>query len=251
MLNTMTDDGSRGRTGATASTTTRGTPARVRRIGAQDSATRLAILDATARIMLEQGHAAATSRQVAALAGVKPALVHYYFPTMDDLFLAVFRRGAEANLERQRHAVFSERPLHALWQLSREPYGTRLQQEFMALANQRPAIRTEIAAYIERFRDIQVTALTFIARAKGLDLTELPPVVISLLIASISGVVATEHAVGVTSGHAELVAFVEQQLDRFEAIASEPSTPAAEAMDSRSDRVPRQNLGSSSAHHRR
>ncbi|WP_040701747.1 TetR/AcrR family transcriptional regulator [Nocardia vinacea] len=202
----------------------------MRRVGAEDSATRLAILDATARIMLEQGHAAATSRRVAALAGVKPALVHYYFPTMDDLFLAVFRRGAEANLERQRRAVFSEQPLHALWQLSREPYGTRLQQEFMALANQRPAIRTEIAAYIERFRDIQVTALTFIARANGLDLTQLPPVVISLLIASVSGVIATENAVGVTLGHADLVAFVEQYLDRFEATARTATT--IEAADS-------------------
>lgn len=227
MLNTVTDDRSRGRSSADESTA--GTT-RARRVGAQDSATRLTILDATAQIMLEQGHAAATSRRVAALAGVKPALVHYYFPTMDDLFLAVFRRGAEANLERQRHAVFSEQPLHALWQLSREPYGTRLQQEFMALANQRPAIRTEIAAYIERFRDIQVTALTFIARANGLDLTELPPVVISLLIASVSGVIATENAVGVTLGHADLVAFVEQYLDRFEATAG--TATAIEAADS-------------------
>lgn len=231
MLNTVTDDRSRGRASTDESTTTRGT-ARIRRIGAQDSTTRLAILDATARIMLEQGHAAATSRRVAALAGVKPALVHYYFPTMDDLFLAVFRRGAEANLERQRQAVFSEQPLHALWQLSREPYGTRLQQEFMALANQRPAVRTEIAAYIERFRDIQVTALTFIARANGLDLTELPPVVISLLIASVSGVIATENAVGVTLGHADLVAFVEQYLDRFEATASERTATTIETADS-------------------
>ncbi|MFI6953635.1 TetR/AcrR family transcriptional regulator [Nocardia sp. NPDC050408] len=225
----MTDDRSRSRSSAHESTAT---TTRSRRVGAQDSSTRLAILDATARIMLEQGHAAATSRRVAALAGVKPALVHYYFPTMDDLFLAVFRRGAEANLERQRQAVFSEQPLHALWQLSREPHGTRLQQEFMALANQRPAIRTEIAAYIERFRDIQVTALTFIARANGLDLTALPPVVISLLIASISGVIATENAVGVTLGHADLVAFVEQYLARFGATATESAATTIEAADS-------------------
>ncbi|WP_416210766.1 hypothetical protein [Frankia sp. Cas8] len=31
-------------------------------------------------------------------AGIKPALVHFYFRTMDDLFLAVFRHGAQANL---------------------------------------------------------------------------------------------------------------------------------------------------------
>ena len=52
---------------------------------ARDSATRALLIDATIQIMLEEGYAAATSRRVAAKAGVKPALVHYYFPTMDEL----------------------------------------------------------------------------------------------------------------------------------------------------------------------
>ena len=60
----------------------------------RDSATRQALIQANAQIMLEEGYAAATSRRVAAKAGVKPALVHYYFPSMDDLFLAVLRAGA-------------------------------------------------------------------------------------------------------------------------------------------------------------
>lgn len=217
MLNTMTQERSRGRKAAAEPAPARSATAGARRIGAENSATRRTILDATARIMLEEGHAATTSRRVAAAANVRPALVHYYFPAMEDLFLAVFRRGAEANLERQRQAMFSERPLRALWELSREPHGTRLLREFMALANQRPAVRAEIAAYIERFRDIQVTALTFIARERGLDLTDFPPVVIALLIASLSGVLATESALGITLGHEELVAFVEEHLDRLEA----------------------------------
>ncbi|MQY27709.1 TetR/AcrR family transcriptional regulator [Nocardia aurantia] len=209
MLNTVSEERSRGRRTGTARAG--------RRVGAEDSATRLAILDATAKIMREEGSAAATSRRVAAVAGVKPPLVHYYFPTMDDLYLAVFRRGAEAHVERQRRAIFSDRPLRALWDLSREPHGTRLQLEFMALANQRPAIRAELAAYTDRFREIQVTALTFIARERGLDLGEFPPVVVSLLIASLSGALATESALGVHRGHEELLAFVEGHLDRFEA----------------------------------
>jgi AcrR family transcriptional regulator len=217
MLNTVSEERSRGR--RTGAASTRGT----RRVGAEDSATRLAILDATTKIMREEGHGAATSRRVAAAAGVKPPLVHYYFPTMDDLYLAVFRRGAEAHVERQRRAIFSDRPLRALWDLSREPHGTRLQLEFMALANQRPAIRAELAAYTDRFREIQVTALTFIARERGLDLGEFPPVVVSLLIASLSGVLATENALGIHRGHTELVDFVERHLDRFEAAADRPA----------------------------
>ena len=50
--------------------------------------------------MLEEGYAAVTSRRVAAQAGLKPQLVHYYFRTMDDLFLAAYRRRADQGLER-------------------------------------------------------------------------------------------------------------------------------------------------------
>lgn len=229
MLNTVTQDQSRSRGTAAARSAIDSSPASAtRRIGAEDSDTRRALLDATARVMLDEGHGAATSRRVAAVAGVKPALVHYYFPTKDDLFLAVFRRGAEANLARQRQAALSDRPLRALWDLSREPHGTRLQLEFMALANQRPAIRSEIATYTARFRDIQVTALTFIARERGLDLTDLPPMVVSLLIASLSGMLATESALGITLGHAELVAYVDQYLDRLETSGAGDGDPDAE-----------------------
>src|SRR6185312_10599711 len=86
--------------------------------GGRPSATRDALIAATAQVMLEEGYAAATSRRVAAKAGVKPALVHYYFPSMDDLFLAVLREGADANLVRQRAALADDEPLHALWQLN-------------------------------------------------------------------------------------------------------------------------------------
>src|SRR5215218_5058231 len=81
-------------------------------------ATREALIAATAQIMLDEGYAAATSRRVAAKAGVKPALVHYYFPSMDDLFVAVLRAGAEANLKRQRQAFAETNPLHSLWEIN-------------------------------------------------------------------------------------------------------------------------------------
>ena len=56
---------------------------------------RLRLIEATVQIMHDEGYAAATSRRVAAKAGVKQALVYYYFPTMDDLFLEVLKVGAD------------------------------------------------------------------------------------------------------------------------------------------------------------
>ena len=123
--------------------------------------------------MLEEGYAAASSRRVAAKAGVKPALVHYYFPSMDDLFLAVLREGAETNLVRQREALVDDEPLHALWKLN-NAHGARLLMEFMALANHRKEIRSEILAYAARFGDLEESAVTLAMRAHGVDLRRVP-----------------------------------------------------------------------------
>src|SRR5688572_17461287 len=82
-------------------------PATTRRIDGPNSKNRGVLLDAAERVMIAEGYAAVTSRRVAAEAGLKPQLVHYYFATMDDLFLAVFRRRAEVGLERQAAALAS------------------------------------------------------------------------------------------------------------------------------------------------
>ena len=73
--------------------------ASARRIGAPDAKNRGVLLDAAEELLLQEGYAAVTSRRVADAAGLKPQLVHYYFRTMEDLFLEVFRRRAEEGLE--------------------------------------------------------------------------------------------------------------------------------------------------------
>lgn len=181
-------------------------------MGSESSETRDRLIDVTLRLMLDEGYAAVTSRRVAALADVKPPLVHYYFRTMEDLFLAVFRRGAEANLERQAAALASPQPLRALWDLNRDPTGTALTMEFMALANHRKAIRDEIAAYAERFRAQQIEALNALAGGTG----PLPPAAVSMLMVGISRVLVMEQGLGLTTGHAETLALVERYLDEIE-----------------------------------
>jgi AcrR family transcriptional regulator len=165
--------------------------------------------------MLEEGYAAATSRRVAAKAGVKPALVHYYFPSMDDLFLAVLRAGAEANLVRQREALADDEPLHALWKLN-NAHGARLLMEFMALANHRKAIRSEIAGYAARFGDLEESAVTLALRAHGVDVAEFPPVVMSMIMTSLARILVLERSLGITRGHTQAAEFIARVLDRYE-----------------------------------
>lgn len=178
-------------------------------------ATQEALIEATAQIMVDEGYAAATSRRVAAKAGVKPALVHYYFPSMDDLFVAVLRDKAETNLQRQRQAMAESEPLHALWQLS-GAQDAQLFTEFLAMANHRKAIRSEIISYAMRFRDLEEGAMTLALKARGVDLESFPPVVMSMIMGSLARMVLHEQGLGITRGHDQAKAFIEQCLDRFE-----------------------------------
>ena len=187
-----------------------------RRIGAEDSATRAELLDAALQLMLEEGYAAVTSRRVAAKAGLKPQLVHYYFRTMDDLFLALVRRGAEQNLHRQARALASPQPLRALWELSTDVTGATLTMEFAALANHRKTIRAELAAYAEEFRRLQREALTTTLERYGIIGAQLPPDAALFLITAMSQILGQEQTLGMTTGHAEIRALVERALTQYE-----------------------------------
>lgn len=187
-----------------------------RRIGAEDSETRAALLDAAHALMIEDGYAAVTSRKVAARAGLKPQLVHYYFRTMDDLLLALFRRGAERNLERHARALASEQPLWALWEFSNDPAGTAFTVELMALANHRTAIRADVAQYAERFRRREVEAVTRILEGYGVDTGPVPTIVLLVLLSSVTRVLALEDGLGLRLGHEETRKAVERYLTELE-----------------------------------
>ena len=166
--------------------------------------------------MLDKGYAAVSSRRVAGEADLKPQLVHYYFRTMDDLFLAVLRRRAEESLERYERALASERPLRALWELTTDPRGAVFTMEFAALANHRKAIRAEIAAYAERVRRMQLDALARVLDGAGVSEDDCPPVVALQAMTGISQVIALEETLGITTGHEETRSFVERQIDQLE-----------------------------------
>jgi len=177
-----------------------------------DGATRRRLIEAATQIMHDEGYAAATSRRVAAKADVKQALVYYYFPTMDDLFLEVLRAGSEASLARLRDSLQDDNPARTLWLINSDTRNTVLSTEFMALANHRKAIGAELKNYAERVRDIESAAVTMMLRAQGVDITQYPPVAISMLITQLARSMANERAVGVSYGHEELQRFLEEQL---------------------------------------
>jgi len=186
-----------------------------RRIGDPASKTRARLVEAAEAILLDEGYAGVTSRRVGAKAGLKPQLIHYYFRSMDDLFLEVFRRRADENLVRVERALAADETLRSLWKLNAELGGVAFNVEFMALANRNKAIRAEVARYAERYRAMQLDALTRALDARD-DTGALPPVVALLLMTGLTQVLSLERALGVTAGHDEALAFVARVIDRLE-----------------------------------
>ena len=187
-----------------------------RRIGAPDAKNRGVLLDAAEQLLLEEGYAAVTSRRVAERAALKPQLVHYYFRTMEDLFLAVFHRRAEEGLGVLAKALESPQPLWALWRFSTMPDATRLTMEFMGLANHRKALRAEIVYYAERFRAEQNKAIESALRRYGVDTADVPPVVWTVFATSVSQGLVMERALGISTGHEETFEYCERWLRRLE-----------------------------------
>lgn len=178
-----------------------------RRRGAESSATRAKLIDAAKDLLRDEGYAAVSTRRVAEKLGLKRQIVHYYFHTVDALFVAVIRRDAEEALARLESALASDDPLRAVWELNSGPTTAALAAEVMMLAKRRPAVQEEVKGYAERFRSVQTQAVI-----RYFELNEInpgvPAIVATVLMTSISQVVALEHAVGISLGHSETLDFV-------------------------------------------
>jgi TetR/AcrR family transcriptional regulator len=192
-----------------------------RRLGAEGSRTRALLVEATELLMQEEGYVAVSARRVAARAGLKPQLVHYYFRTMDELLLAVFDRFAERFLNRQAQALASARPLTALWDLYTDDSVAVIVIEFFALANHRAAVRDKIAGATEQFRIGQIAELERAMKRVGLDVAAYPPSAIVMLMMTISTTMKMESNLRIEHGHGELLALVKRHIDAAEASAGQ------------------------------
>lgn len=193
-----------------------------RRVGAESSKTRDKLLDSVERLMLTKGYAAVTYRAVAAKAEVTAGLVQYYFPTLDDLFVAAIRRRSEQNLQRLTAALEArpDEPLRVLWEYSQEESTAALTTEFLALGNHRKSIASEIAEVSEQVRVLQAEA---VARSVPLDGADLGPLSADALLFLVTGVpklIRLEASVGLSSTHKEVERHFESFLDQIE-----PNTP--------------------------
>ncbi|MCU1452896.1 MAG: transcriptional regulator, TetR family [Acidimicrobiales bacterium] len=175
------------------------------------------ILDATEEIMLKDGYAAVSSRSVAAAVGIGAPLVHYYFPTIDELFVAVLRRRAGRNVERMAEALMSAEPLRAWWEQASDPRGTAMFVELLAAANHRPALKAEVGGIARDVRRMQLDALGELLGEYGIDPEQLPPPLVAAAIQGLAFSVVQDQAAGYDTAADEAIAAMDRLVGRLEA----------------------------------
>lgn len=177
---------------------------------------RALILETTEKLMLEEGYAAVSTRRVAKQAGLKPPLVHYYFATTDDLFLAVFRHAAERELNRLTDAVQNAPSLQSVWTTYCNQDQTALAIEFMALANHRKAIRDEIVALTERERQRRAEILSALVDLQQIQPDNMTGTGLAVLLIGVARTLVMEQGLGISLGHEDARQFVEWWLRQLE-----------------------------------
>jgi AcrR family transcriptional regulator len=122
---------------------------------ADDTDTRVRIIEAAFRRLHEDGYARLSTRAIAAEAGVNHALIHYYFGTKDKLVMAALDEANRRLLDRQQRMYQSPGGFAEKWRHAREFYEqdlasgfVRVQMELFAASLSNPALRAE---FVPRF----------------------------------------------------------------------------------------------------
>jgi AcrR family transcriptional regulator len=190
--------------------------AEARRPRAATEEKRKRILDATEEIMLKDGYAAVSSRSVAAAVGIQAPLVHYYFPTLDDLFVSMIQRRSGRNVERMAEALASAEPLRAWWSQASDPRGTALFVELLAAANHRPALKAEVGAVAREVRRMQLDALDTLLVEYGIDPAMFPPPLVAAAVQGLAFSAVQDHASGYDTAAEEAIEAMSRLIDWLE-----------------------------------
>ena len=175
-------------------------------------------LDAAERLLAETGHAGITTRRLAEEAEANHGLVHYYFGSIENLFVRVLERFTDRLIERQRLLYSSDAPFIEKWRtamryLDADRDYQRIWYELQVLAWSRPELRERVARVDAEWRSVLREAL-----AEPLERYELPiplDALVALVVTFNEGMIL-ERLSGIDTGHAELLEWIDAWLTEKE-----------------------------------
>ena len=187
------------------------------------AAAETALLDAAERLLIEIGYAEISTRRLATEAGLNHGIVHYYFGSMDELFVQVLERFTHRLIERQRSMYDAPVPFIDKWRTAMryldEDFESGYQKvwlELQALAWNKPALRDNLARVNAEWRSVLMDAMSKAAGEYDLVTDSFPvEAIVSLTMAFNLGMILERHS-GVTAGHHELLVAIDRWLESLE-----------------------------------
>ncbi|HEU5441905.1 MAG TPA: helix-turn-helix domain-containing protein [Ktedonobacterales bacterium] len=183
-----------------------------------------AFLDAAERLLVEIGYAKITTRRLAVEAGANHGLIHYYFGSMEQLFVRVLERFTDRLIERQRAMYAAPMPFTEKWRMAmryldedRASGYQKIWLELQALAWNRPELADRVALVRLRWADVLREALGKAMAEYGLDTARFPVAAIAALVGTFNEGVMLERLSGISEGHGELLAMIDRWLVSLEA----------------------------------
>jgi TetR/AcrR family transcriptional regulator len=187
---------------------------------------RTKLLDAAERLLIEVGNSAVTSRLVSKEAGLNQGLVHYYYGSMEELFLAVLERFTARLIVRQRAMYAADTTFLVKWRKAmsflEEDLAAgypKIWLELQAMAWHQPAMRTRIAAVHDQWITVLTEAFTVAMKRYGILNNPLPVDAMVALVACFNEGIMLERLSGITRGHASLLRSIDRWVASLEAKA--------------------------------
>lgn len=182
-----------------------------------------ALLDAAERLLVEVGHAGISTRRVADEANVNQGLVHYYFGSIDELFVQVLERFTERLVARQREMYAADvrfiEKWRTAWRFQKEDLEagySKVWMELQALSWNRPGLRPRVARVNAEWRAVLRDAFERAAEEYGLGEDEFPVEALVAMTMTFGQGYAIERLEGIDAGHAELLDWIEHWLEGLE-----------------------------------
>lgn len=182
-----------------------------------------AFLDAAERLLIEVGYTRISTRSLGREAGANHGLVHYYFGSMDELFVQVLQRFTDRLIARQREMYAQDVPFIDKWRTAMSFIDRDLESgypkvwlELNALAWNKPALQEVLRDVNAKWRRVLLEAFEMARREYGLDEDEAPVPAMAALVMTFNLGIFVERLSGIDEGHDALRTWIEEWLVSLE-----------------------------------
>src|SRR5918998_1385281 len=183
-----------------------------------------AFLDAAERLLIAVGYAGISTRRLAEEARANHGLVHYYFGSMENLFVRVLERFTERLIARQRDMYArtdisgAEKWKTAMGYLESDLAAgyPKIWLELQALGWNRPDIAERVAQVNREWRAVLTDAFDRMMGEYGLDRERFPLAAMVSLVMTFNEGIMVERLSGISAGHRDLTEMVGRWLESLE-----------------------------------